>query len=94
MIRAHIHIYGRVQGVGFRSSTRRKANQLGLKGWVRNLSDGSVEAVVEGEEERVEQLINWCHRGPSLANVRRVEVDKGEAKGEFTRFRVKRSSIW
>ncbi|MFP3950714.1 MAG: acylphosphatase [Candidatus Bathyarchaeia archaeon] len=94
MIRAHLLIYGRVQGVGFRSSTRRRANQLGLKGWVRNLSNGSVEVVAEGEENAVEKLITWCNRGPSLANVRRVEVERSEAKGEFSRFRVKRSSIW
>ncbi|TRO54393.1 acylphosphatase, partial [Candidatus Bathyarchaeota archaeon] len=59
MIRAHITVEGRVQGVGFRANTNRMANQLGLKGWVRNLRDGKVEIIAEGEPELVDRLILW-----------------------------------
>ena len=71
-IRAHLRIEGRVQGVSFRQSTRDEADRLGVKGWVRNLPDGAVEAVLEGEPEAVEALVAWCHRGPRLAEVLRV----------------------
>ena len=89
MIRAHILINGRVHGVGFRANTRRMAYQLGLKGWVRNLRDGSVEITAEGEEEIVERLIQWCHRGPTSAYVSNVTVETSEALGEFNGFTVK-----
>ena len=91
MIRAHITVEGRVQGVGYRANTRRMANQLKLKGWVRNLRDGRVEIIVEGEEEMVDRLIQWCHRGPTSAYVSKVSSEKSEAKREFDRFRVKSS---
>ena len=89
MIRVHILIEGRVQGVGFRSNTRRIAKQLGLKGWTRNLRDGKVEIIAEGEIELVERLIQWCHSGPSSAYVSKVTSVKSSATGEFERFTVK-----
>ncbi|MFC1802383.1 acylphosphatase [Thermoproteota archaeon] len=89
MIRAHIIVEGRVQGVGFRANTRRMANQLGLKGWARNLRDGRVEIVVEGELELAERLIQWCNRGPTSAYVSKITTEKTEATGEFNRFTVK-----
>lgn len=89
MIRAHITVEGRVQGVGYRANTRRMANQLKLKGWVRNLRDGRVEIIVEGEEEMVDRLIQWCHRGPTSAYVRNVSVEISKPRREFDRFRVK-----
>ncbi|ALV63000.1 Acylphosphate phosphohydrolase, putative [Thermococcus sp. 2319x1] len=82
IVRAHIRIYGRVQGVGFRWSMQREAKKLGVNGWVRNLPDGSVEAVIEGERERVETLIGWAHQGPPWARVTRVEVEWEEPRGE------------
>ena len=90
MIRAKLLIKGRVQGVGFRSSTSRIANRLNLKGWVRNLRDGSVEAVVEGDEEAINKLIRWCKTGPMLAKVQEVKVEKTHATGEFPYFFVRR----
>ena len=91
MIRAHIIVEGRVQGVGYRANTRRMANQLKLKGWVRNLRDGRVEILVEGEDEMVERLIQWCHRGPTSAYVSKVSAETSEPKREFDRFRVESS---
>jgi len=88
MIRAHLYVRGRVQNVGFRSSTRRKALQLGLRGWVRNLYDGRVEVVAEGPEERVDELIEWCRRGPLTAHVTGIEVIREEPAGEFSTFGV------
>ncbi len=88
MIRAHLYIRGQVQNVGFRSSTRRKALQLGLRGWVRNLYDGRVEVVAEGQEEKVDELIEWCRRGPLTAHVSGVEVIREEPTGEFGTFGV------
>ncbi len=82
IVRAHLRIYGRVQGVGFRWSMQREARKLGVSGWVRNLPDGSVEAVIEGERERVEALIGWAHQGPIFARVTRVEMKWEEPRGE------------
>jgi acylphosphatase len=71
-----------VQGVFFRSETRQRAASLGLAGWVRNLRDGSVEAVFEGERERVESMVEWSRRGPSGAHVKDVDVAWEEPQGE------------
>jgi acylphosphatase len=87
-VRAHVWISGRVQGVFFRAHTKEVAEKLGLTGWVRNLPDGRVEAVFEGEEEAVKEAIEWCKRGPPLAKVERVEVRYEEPTGEFKDFRI------
>ncbi|MBS3786719.1 acylphosphatase [Candidatus Bipolaricaulota bacterium] len=87
--RAHMEITGRVQGVGFRNSTRRKARQLGLTGWVKNLADGSVEVLAEGNKEDLEDLISWANSGPRLANVNKVEVDRREPTNEFDNFSIR-----
>lgn len=89
MKRAHLFISGRVQGVFFRSNTRKKALELGLGGWVRNLNDGRVEAVFEGEESFIEKVIDWCHRGPSYASVDEVEVYWEEFRDEFQTFSIR-----
>jgi acylphosphatase len=88
-IRVHMLISGRVRGVFYRSSTRRTALELGLTGWVRNLPDGRVEIVVEGEEDQVEELIDWCRKGPPSADVKGLEVKQERPTGEFKRFSVK-----
>lgn len=62
---------------------------MGLKGWVRNLPDGRVEAVAEGEEEKLKRLIDWCHHGPPGAVIREVEVHWGDFRGEFTDFEIR-----
>ncbi|MGC1123015.1 MAG: acylphosphatase [Candidatus Methanofastidiosia archaeon] len=89
MKRAHLFISGRVQGVFFRSNTRKKALELGLGGWVRNLNDGRVEAVFEGEESAIEKVIDWCHRGPSYASVDDAEVYWEEFRDEFQTFSIR-----
>ncbi len=89
-MRAHVWISGRVQGVFFRAHTKEVAEKLGLTGWVRNLPDGRVEAVFEGEEEAVKEAIEWCKRGPPLARVEKVEVRYEGQTGEFRDFRIVR----
>ncbi|HVD12795.1 MAG TPA: acylphosphatase [Gaiellaceae bacterium] len=78
MKRVQIRIRGRVQGVFFRAETRSRAESLGLSGWVRNARDGSVEALFEGEPERVDSMVEWSRRGPSGAHVDEVEVSDAE----------------
>jgi acylphosphatase len=86
--RAHVLVSGRVQGVNFRWYTQRKAQELELTGWVRNLWDGRVEAIFEGEEQAVRRVVDWCHMGAPSARVHEVEVHYGEPTGEFSRFRI------
>ena len=88
LIRAHICIFGRVQGVFFRSEIRRKARQLSVTGWVRNLPDGQVEAIFEGEENDVKRLVEFCKVGPYGAIVEKTEVEFGKHTGEFRDFQV------
>jgi acylphosphatase len=81
-LRAHVVVRGHVQGVFFRGSARDRARSLGVAGWARNNPDGTVEAVFEGPGERVESMVAWCRRGPAGADVRGVEVEWGEPRGE------------
>ncbi|MBW2085078.1 MAG: acylphosphatase [Deltaproteobacteria bacterium] len=87
-IRVRLIISGRVQGVYFRYSTEREASRLGLSGWVRNLRSGDVEAVIEGEESLVEEMVKWCRHGPPGAMVHEVKEQRGPATGEFTQFKT------
>jgi acylphosphatase len=89
MIRTHLIIKGRVQGVGYRANVRRMANKFNIRGWARNLRNGDVEITVEGTEVEVQKLIVWCHRGPTSAYVSKVTVEKKPATGEFDGFRIK-----
>ncbi|HEY6834885.1 MAG TPA: acylphosphatase [Gaiellaceae bacterium] len=88
MTRTHVRIRGRVQGVFFRAEARARAESLGLAGWIRNAEDGSVEAVFEGDEERVRSMVDWCSRGPSGARVDEVDAEAQEPSGE-SGFRVR-----
>ena len=87
MIRAHVYISGKVQGVFFRANTLDKARDLSLTGWVRNLSDGRVEVLFEGPKEKVEEMIDWCKHGPAAAEVYDIVVEHEKATGEFEDFR-------
>ena len=87
--RAHIYVSGRVQGVSFRYYTQQQALDYGLLGWVRNLWDGRVEAVFEGQLDAIQQMLRWCHHGPSSARVEKVEVHWEEPTGSYTSFNIR-----
>ncbi len=86
--RAHVHVSGRVQGVFFRAETADQAYRFRVSGWVRNLPDGRVEALFEGEKEDVERLVEFCRHGPPGARVQKVYVSWENWKGEFRNFRI------
>jgi acylphosphatase len=88
MKRFRVHISGRVQGVFFRANTWKKARSLCLTGWVRNLPDGCVEAVFEGEDVAAEAMRDWCRTGTPPARVDRLEAEEESPAGEFTDFEI------
>lgn len=90
-IRVRLMIEGRVQGVWFRESTRKQAERLGVRGWVRNRREGTVEVVAEGPEQSVRKLVEWCHQGPPSARVIRVLETPEAFQGEFASFEVEYS---
>ena len=87
--RLHIVIEGIVQGVFYRASTIEESSKLGLTGWVKNCSDGRVEAVFEGEADKIEQIVEWCKKGPPGAVVRNVETIWEQATGDYNSFTIK-----
>lgn len=89
IVRVKVIIDGRVQGVNFRWYTQRRARELGLTGWIRNLTDGRVEALFEGEETAVEQALEWCKVGPPHAKVDTVAILYEEPEGRFDGFNVR-----
>lgn len=89
MKRVHVYIEGKVQGVFFRDSTRKQASKLGVEGWVRNLPDGRVEAVFEGDPEAVDEILTWAETGPARARVEGMEVDEQEPEGAFDGFEIR-----
>lgn len=89
MVRAHVIIDGRVQGVFFRHFTREEASRLGVTGWVKNRPDGQVEAIFEGDETAVQRMLEWCHKGPPYAVVRKVDTNWEEYGGEFEGFSIR-----
>jgi acylphosphatase len=86
--RAHIYVTGKVQGVFFRQNTKRQAQNCGVSGWVSNLPDGRVEAVFEGEDAAVKEVVDYCRHGPSFAKVENVEVAFENYKAEFSDFKI------
>jgi acylphosphatase len=88
IIRRRILISGMVQGVSFRAYTRATARQTGVCGWVRNLRDGRVEAVIEGKADKVNAVVAWCRKGPSFSRVEDVEVHEETPTGEFKNFDI------
>ena len=88
MARVSVIVRGRVQGVAFRNYTCRQALELGVTGWVRNLPDGAVEGLFEGEDGAVAALVEWCRSGPPAAQVERLETHQGIHSGEFEDFTI------
>lgn len=86
--RVHLCVTGLVQGVYYRLTMQKTAALHGVTGWVRNLENGSVEAVIEGESENIGRIIEWCSRGPDEARVDDVELKEQEVTGEFTSFDI------
>ena len=86
--RARVIVGGKVQGVFFRYSTQEMANRLRVFGWVKNRWDGKVEAVFEGERDRVEEMIKWCHKGPPGSHVQGVDIHWEDYLGEFDQFSI------
>ena len=89
MKRIHLIAHGDVQGVFYRDNTQKKASELGLKGYVKNLPDGTVEAVAEGPEDKLNELINFCKNNPGSSNVDKVDVKEEKATNEFRDFEVR-----
>ncbi len=89
LVRAHVFISGIVQGVSYRASTQAEAQKRGLSGWVKNLDDGRVEALVQGPKDKVEELLQWCKRGPSAAKVEKVDVTWEAAAEAIATFEVR-----
>lgn len=92
-VRAHVLVSGRVQGVFFRVETRHEATKRNIAGWVRNTYDSKVEAIFEGEKEAVEKIINYCRKGPTGAIVTDIGVTWQTYTGEFSNFKIRRSTI-
>lgn len=88
MPQLYLTIRGLVQGVFFRSEARKKARELGIKGWVRNTEDGAVEIAAQAEEENLNKFIVWCRRGPRGAKVDNVEIQPEDFGGRFEDFRI------
>ncbi len=87
--RLHVVIEGIVQGVFFRATTTEESRKLGLTGWVKNCPDGRVEAVFEGDIDKIEKIVEWCKKGPSGAVVRNVETILEQATGDYDSFTIK-----
>lgn len=91
LVRAHIWVKGRVQGVGFRAHVEYAARQIGVTGWVRNVGYDTVEAIAEGERENVERFIEMMKQGPGMSRVDESRVEWEAVTGEFREFGVRRS---
>ena len=87
-IRIRVNITGRVQGVFFRAKTKQEADRIGIKGWVKNLSDGSVEAVFEGEPIKIAQMTEWCKKGPPFSRVDHVHTETETTLSHFETFDI------
>ncbi len=89
MNRVHLHASGRVQGVFFRVSTRQKAKELNISGYVQNLSDGSVEIVAEGGDQEIEAFVRWCREGPPKADVLSLQIQSEPVSNRFNGFNIR-----
>ena len=86
--RVHVFIIGKVQGVYYRQNTADKAQELNVQGWIRNLKDGRVEGVFEGEKANIDKLLSWCNKGPKDAIVKDIEIIQEPYKNEYTNFQI------
>ena len=89
LVRAHVKVHGKVQNVGFRFHTQRKASASGLTGWIKNANDTQVEIMFEGDKKKIEACIESCRRGPLFSKVEKIEVDWQKSTGEFKFFEVR-----
>ena len=87
--RTHVYISGHVQGVFFRYETKRNAESLGVRGWIRNSPNGSVECVFEGEKENIEKILEFCKHGPPGANVTDIKINWENYRDEFDNFHIR-----
>ena len=87
--RSELVIRGDVQGVSYRYFARDIAKKMGVKGWIRNESNGSITAVIEGDDERVDNFVNWCRQGSPMSDVEKVEVIEAKYSGLFKDFEIK-----
>ena len=87
--RVNVIVSGKVQGVWFRASTKQKADELGITGWVKNTSDGNVEALFEGLDKNVGEIVDWCKTGPPLAEVKNIRIIRLDPKKDFNDFSIK-----
>jgi len=89
MVRVYIKLTGRVQGVAFRYYARSMACRLGVKGWIRNMINGDVEVMAEGNKENISRMIEWCKKGPRMAHVEDITLSWLPYTGEFLDFNIK-----
>jgi len=89
MKRIHLLISGRVQGVFFRASTKKTADRIGITGFVRNLADGRVEIIAEGDEQALQSFLQWCNRGPRAAHVENINLSTSSHQNEFDNFEIR-----
>lgn len=89
MVQAKVRFYGMVQGVFFRANTKRKARETGINGYVKNMPDGSVEAVFEGDEKKVKEIIDWCSTKISMARVTDVDVEYENIEDRLSGFEIR-----
>jgi len=89
MKRIHLIIHGKVQGVFYRDNTQKKASELGLKGFVKNLPDGTVEIIAEGPEDKLNELSEFCRNNPGYSNVTDIEIKKEKSTNEFDSFEIR-----
>ncbi len=88
MVRAHVIVSGKVQGVFYRATTKETAENFGVNGWVKNRPDGNVEAIFEGDKKTVDLVLKWCSKGPLFAKVKEVNISWEEYSGEYSDFRI------
>lgn len=88
-VRVHIFVSGRVQGIFFRENTKKKAEKLAISGWVKNLRDGRLEAVFEGDRENIEKMVNWAKKGPIWAKIDDFSLVWEDYVGEFKDFEIR-----